>query len=255
MQGFLNFRLSRSLRLIITRLVTILPLTILSSLNDDVVDSICRYVNIAQAFLLPFALIPLLLFSFSSRIMGVFIITGWRKWGVCTLAACVTLGNYAIAIYQIYTSQLLTTSSSSSTFFFFFFSSSYRHVYYLGLAVLLFAYACLLIGMMRQKIRGVFCLYLLASHTYSSSSSASPRLDSIENEAFQSTSTFCGEEHRRHEEKRRRMACAKERREDLLMKGKDIEKEVLQGGGEEEEEGGSGGEEEIRRMSMKGGGC
>lgn len=172
-QGFLNLHLSRSVRLVVTRLVTILPLTVLAGLDQNVVDSICRVVNISQAFLLPFALIPLLLFSFSSRIMGVFAITGWRKWGVCTLALGVTLGNYCISVYQLYSSLNSPPSLSSATSSSSLSSLSLGFQISLAFGLLLFClYGFLLFSIARQEIRGIYCLYLLANQQHASSSSS-----------------------------------------------------------------------------------
>ncbi|KFH01764.1 putative divalent metal transporter [Toxoplasma gondii VAND] len=144
MQGFLDLHFSRPVRLVLTRLVTILPVAVLADLDQAVVDSICRVVNIAQAFLLPFALVPLLLFSTSRRVMGRFALDGWRWGAVLALAVLVTSGNFAVAFYQLAALQL----SPQLCF---------------GGLTLLLLYAAVLIVIARQKIRGVFCVYLLVA--------------------------------------------------------------------------------------------
>ncbi|KEP61663.1 UNVERIFIED_CONTAM: divalent metal transporter, putative [Hammondia hammondi] len=144
MQGFLDLHFSRPVRLVLTRLVTILPVAVLADLDQAVVDSICRVVNIAQAFLLPFALVPLLLFSTSRRVMGRFALDGWRWVAVLALALLVTSGNFAVAFYQLAALQL----SPQLCF---------------GGFTLLLLYAAILVVIARQKIRGVFCVYLLVA--------------------------------------------------------------------------------------------
>ncbi|PFH36840.1 putative divalent metal transporter [Besnoitia besnoiti] len=144
MQGFLNLHFSRTVRLLLTRLVTILPVAALASLDQAVVDSICRLVNIAQAFLLPFALVPLLLFSTSHKVMGRFVLAGWRCAAVLTLALGVTAGNFAAAFYQLSALDLTLRA-------------------WLAFAGLLLVYAALLLLIARQKIRSTACAYLLAA--------------------------------------------------------------------------------------------
>ncbi|CBZ50814.1 hypothetical protein NCLIV_038890 [Neospora caninum Liverpool] len=144
MQGFLNLHFSRPVRLVLTRLVTILPVAVLADLDQAVVDSICRAVNIAQAFLLPFALVPLLLFSASPRVMGKFALNGLRWLAVFALALVVTAGNFAVAFFQLSALQLSP------------------QLWIAGFTLLLL-YAAVLILIARQKIRGVFCVYLLGA--------------------------------------------------------------------------------------------
>ncbi|KAL8451652.1 hypothetical protein Emed_001814 [Eimeria media] len=79
MQGFLSLRCARSVRLLLTRLITIGPLLLLLLLKQETIDSLSEGVNLLQALLLPLALLPLLAFNCSSRVMGPFALTGWRR--------------------------------------------------------------------------------------------------------------------------------------------------------------------------------
>lgn len=70
MEGFLDIKLPVWLRVLITRSVAIVPAIIVTFLNDENLLKLDYLLNILQAVLLPFALIPLLKFVGSPEIMG-----------------------------------------------------------------------------------------------------------------------------------------------------------------------------------------
>jgi natural resistance-associated macrophage protein len=75
MEGFLDIRLSIWKRVLLTRCVALGPAVIVAlatSHNSGESDRIGEWLNILQSIQLPFALIPLLLFTSSERIMGSF---------------------------------------------------------------------------------------------------------------------------------------------------------------------------------------
>lgn len=70
MQGFINLHLPSYLRVLITRAIAIVPALIVTFIGN--LDNFDGYLNILQAVQLPFALIPLLKFSASTRVMSKF---------------------------------------------------------------------------------------------------------------------------------------------------------------------------------------
>ncbi|CAA2944881.1 metal transporter Nramp2-like [Olea europaea subsp. europaea] len=75
MGGFLNLRLKKSLRALITRSCAILP-TIMVALvfnkSDSSLDVLNEWLNVLQSIQIPFALIPLLTLVSKEQVMGVF---------------------------------------------------------------------------------------------------------------------------------------------------------------------------------------
>jgi len=74
MEGFLNLHWARWKRVLLTRTIAIFPtlaLSVFADLND--ITSLNDYLNAIMSLQLPFALIPTLTFTSSSRIMGEFV--------------------------------------------------------------------------------------------------------------------------------------------------------------------------------------
>ncbi len=77
MSGFLNLRLEKWIRTVITRGVAMVPTVIVALLFDSAenqLDNLSEWLNVLQSIQLPFALLPLLCLVSNSRIMGVFVI-------------------------------------------------------------------------------------------------------------------------------------------------------------------------------------
>ena len=68
MEGFLNIRLPVWKRVFITRSIAILPALVVAFISEF--DEVDTYLNILQSVQLPFALIPLIKFTSSPKIMS-----------------------------------------------------------------------------------------------------------------------------------------------------------------------------------------
>lgn len=89
MEGFLQFRLPSWLRRLVTRLLAIVPALITIIIFGE--HSTSRLIILSQVILslqLPFAVIPLVMFTSNRRLMGEFVNPLWLKflaWGVATV--------------------------------------------------------------------------------------------------------------------------------------------------------------------------
>ncbi|KAK9670323.1 hypothetical protein RND81_13G193800 [Saponaria officinalis] len=75
MGGFLNLRLKKWIRALITRSCAIIPTIIVALLfdsSDDTLDTLNEWLNVLQSVQIPFALIPLLYLVSKEELMGVF---------------------------------------------------------------------------------------------------------------------------------------------------------------------------------------
>ncbi|XP_074295316.1 metal transporter Nramp3-like [Silene latifolia] len=75
MGGFLNLRLKKWMRALITRSCAIIPTIIVAILfdtSDDMLDTLNEWLNVLQSVQIPFALIPLLYLVSKEEIMGAF---------------------------------------------------------------------------------------------------------------------------------------------------------------------------------------
>ena len=72
MEGFLDFTLPVWQRVLLTRSVALVPALVVSFLNPSYLTGMDNFLNILQSIQLPFALIPLIKFVGSKKIMGVF---------------------------------------------------------------------------------------------------------------------------------------------------------------------------------------
>lgn len=87
MEGFLNLHLSPWKRVAVTRCMSLVPalaVALLSEANPQDSDRMDEFLNILQSIQLPFALLPVLIFTSSKRVMGAqfvnsssTVITGW----------------------------------------------------------------------------------------------------------------------------------------------------------------------------------
>lgn len=82
MAGFLNLRVKKWIRVLVTRLVAIVP-TVAVALafdsSENELDNLSEWLNVLQSIQLPFALIPLLCLVSNTRVMGVFVISTVTK--------------------------------------------------------------------------------------------------------------------------------------------------------------------------------
>lgn len=74
MEGFLDFKLPIYQRVLVTRAIAIVPAITVTFFNQDQLTNLDSALNILQSIQLPFALIPLIKFVSSPKIMGMFAI-------------------------------------------------------------------------------------------------------------------------------------------------------------------------------------
>lgn len=82
MAGFLNLRVKKWIRVLVTRSVAIVPTVIVALAFDssqNELDNLSEWLNVLQSVQLPFALLPLLCLVSNARIMGVFVISKTTK--------------------------------------------------------------------------------------------------------------------------------------------------------------------------------
>ncbi|XP_022768691.1 metal transporter Nramp2 [Durio zibethinus] len=96
MGGFLNLRLKKWLRALVTRSFAIVPTIIVAlvfNTSEASLDILNEWLNVLQSIQIPFALIPLLTFASKEQVMGVFRISPILERLAWTVAALVILIN------------------------------------------------------------------------------------------------------------------------------------------------------------------
>ncbi|KAF8819105.1 putative divalent metal transporter [Cardiosporidium cionae] len=88
MQGIFRLKINPVVRIVLTRLITIIPLFSITLLTSSSIDIISQWVNILQSVLLPIALLPLLKLNFSKNAVGDVVLSSWMKvcYALCVLA-------------------------------------------------------------------------------------------------------------------------------------------------------------------------
>lgn len=82
MAGFLNLRVEKWIRVVVTRSVAIVPTVIVALIfnsSENQLDNLSEWLNVLQSIQLPFALIPLLCLVSNPRVMGFFVISKVTK--------------------------------------------------------------------------------------------------------------------------------------------------------------------------------
>eukprot|EP01126_Amoeba_proteus_P052817 TRINITY_DN6410_c0_g1_i2.p1 TRINITY_DN6410_c0_g1~~TRINITY_DN6410_c0_g1_i2.p1 ORF type:complete len:196 (+),score=25.28 TRINITY_DN6410_c0_g1_i2:932-1519(+) len=72
MEGFISLKISPWKRVLITRLVAIIPAIVVAILAQENLDSLDEWLNVLQSIQLPFALVPILVFTSDPTLMGPF---------------------------------------------------------------------------------------------------------------------------------------------------------------------------------------
>ncbi|KAL8559335.1 hypothetical protein ACOMHN_060025 [Nucella lapillus] len=72
MEGFLHIRWAKWKRVVVTRSIAIVPTVIIAVVTTDKLDDMLLWLNVLQSMQLPFALLPIMHFTNSSRVMGQF---------------------------------------------------------------------------------------------------------------------------------------------------------------------------------------
>jgi natural resistance-associated macrophage protein len=100
MGGFLNLRLKKWVRALITRSFAIVPTIVVAlffDTSDSALDVLNEWLNVLQSIQIPFALIPLITLVSKEQVMGVFKIgpnTQAVTWTVATLL--ITINGYLL---------------------------------------------------------------------------------------------------------------------------------------------------------------
>jgi manganese transport protein len=88
MEGFLNLRLPPWLRRLITRLLAIVPAAVvIGVMGEGQVTNLLILSQVILSFQLPFAVVPLVMFTSNQRKMGQFVNSRWVKWVAWFMAA------------------------------------------------------------------------------------------------------------------------------------------------------------------------
>ncbi|XP_024381410.1 metal transporter Nramp4 [Physcomitrium patens] len=104
MTGFLNLRVKKWIRVLVTRAVAIVPTIIVALIFDssaNELDNLSEWLNVLQSIQLPFALIPLLCLVSNARVMGVFVITKVTKVIAWTIAVLVISINMYLLLVTV----------------------------------------------------------------------------------------------------------------------------------------------------------
>ena len=92
MEGFLNFRLRPWLRRLVTRLIAIVPaLIVIILFGEGSTTNLLVFSQVILSLQLPFAVIPLVMFTSNQRLMGEFVNPFWLK-AVAWLVASIIVG-------------------------------------------------------------------------------------------------------------------------------------------------------------------
>jgi manganese transport protein len=103
MEGFLNLRMRPWLRRLITRVLTMIPVLVAVSVGYEPL-LLLVWSQVILSFQLPFATIPLILFTSRKDLMGEFVNRPITKGVAWFLAGCIVLFN-AILLYLFFTGQ------------------------------------------------------------------------------------------------------------------------------------------------------
>jgi manganese transport protein len=96
MEGFIEMKMPTWLRRIITRLLAIVPVIICVIVyggREDAVEKLLLYTQVFLSIQLPFAIIPLTIFTSSKKLMGEFANPAWMKYLAWTIAVMLTILN------------------------------------------------------------------------------------------------------------------------------------------------------------------
>lgn len=97
MSGFLNLRVEKWVRTVVTRGVAIFPTVIVALIfnsAENQLDNLSEWLNVLQSIQLPFALLPLLCLVSNQRIMGIFVIDKVTKvmaWSIAVLVMAINM--------------------------------------------------------------------------------------------------------------------------------------------------------------------
>eukprot|EP00026_Physarum_polycephalum_P006005 Phypoly_transcript_06045.p1 GENE.Phypoly_transcript_06045~~Phypoly_transcript_06045.p1 ORF type:complete len:444 (-),score=53.35 Phypoly_transcript_06045:181-1512(-) len=97
MEGFLDLKIPKWKRLMITRSVAIVPAVVVAIVAHNHLDDLDEWLNVLQSVQLPFALLPVLVLTSEKQIMGSFVNKPWIKVVMCLLSLFVI----AVNVYSV----------------------------------------------------------------------------------------------------------------------------------------------------------
>jgi len=97
MHGFLDIQWTPWKRTLLTRLIALGPSLVFAIAFTNNMDKFSQILNVQQSVQLPFAIIPLLSLNCNKRIMGGFVLRGWKEAGMWLLSTLIVVIN----IYMI----------------------------------------------------------------------------------------------------------------------------------------------------------
>ncbi|KAL3837230.1 hypothetical protein ACJMK2_022599 [Sinanodonta woodiana] len=98
MEGFLNIKWAKWKRVLLTRSIAMVPTIVVALIATSDLDNMNNWLNVLQSVQLPFALLPILHFTNSSRIMGEFKNGRIMKITVWILAVLVIVINFYLIV-------------------------------------------------------------------------------------------------------------------------------------------------------------
>ncbi|HCC00301.1 MAG TPA: divalent metal cation transporter [Ruminococcaceae bacterium] len=93
MEGFIHFKMPAWLRRLITRIISIIPVlicVIIYGNRESMVEQLLLYTQVFLSIQLPFAIIPLTIFTSSKKMMGNFVNSPWVKYLAWTITIILT---------------------------------------------------------------------------------------------------------------------------------------------------------------------
>ncbi|CAK9264505.1 unnamed protein product [Sphagnum jensenii] len=105
MAGFLDMRVKKWIRVLVTRLVAIVPtvaVALLFDSSENELDQLSEWLNVLQSIQLPFALIPLLCLVSNVRVMGDFVIGTVTKvvaWSIAVLVLAINMYLLGVSVF------------------------------------------------------------------------------------------------------------------------------------------------------------
>ncbi len=90
MEGFLQIQLKPWVRRLITRMLAVIPaLLVIGYCGEQQVSSLIIFSQVVLSLQLPFAVIPLVMFTSNRKIMGEFVSPSWLKTAAWSIAAVI----------------------------------------------------------------------------------------------------------------------------------------------------------------------
>ncbi|MFD1954386.1 Nramp family divalent metal transporter [Paenibacillus thailandensis] len=103
MEGFLNIRLPQWLRRLVTRLIAVIPAVIVTALyGDKGTNDLLILSQVILSFQLSFAVVPLITFTSSRKLMGEFANPAWLKVTAWTIAAIIIVLNVILLLQTFF---------------------------------------------------------------------------------------------------------------------------------------------------------